>query len=221
VIPYTLIRKPRLKHLYLRVKEGELIVTANTKVSLDTIEQFIASKHTWIQKQQHAAKQKVFLTDPHATIYFLGESYPVKQIIDSDRNREEMTIEENYCCFYLKQPPTEEELKSLRDHYYQKLCPKIITPIVQKYADRMQLYPQKIGYRHNRSRWGSCSHHNHLSLNTRLIMLPLPVITYVVIHELAHIRHKNHSPDFWRLVEAFSPDYKALRRKLRGFVPAL
>ncbi len=66
-----------------------------------------------------------------------------------------------------------------------------------------------------RTRWGSCSHHGGISLNWRLLFMPLPVVDYVVAHELAHLREMNHSPRFWAIVAALCPNYKGLRAELR------
>lgn len=66
-----------------------------------------------------------------------------------------------------------------------------------------------------RTRWGSCSHHGGIALNWRLVLMPLPVVDYVVCHELAHLKEMNHSPRFWSVVEQLCPDWQALRRELR------
>ena len=66
-----------------------------------------------------------------------------------------------------------------------------------------------------RTRWGSCNHRGDISLNWRLILMPLAIIDYVVAHELAHIREMNHSPRFWSVVEQLCPDWKARRLELR------
>ncbi len=218
---YTIIRKPRLKHLYLRIRDGKLIVTANKSVSQKYIQQFVQSKATWIQTHLSKESKKSLLTYPDATLYILGKRHTIDIHIKRDTKREIMRVENDTALFSIKDTPSDAHLKKLRDNYYKEQCSIVITPIVEKYAHKMNLYPKKIAYRHNKSRWGSCSNLNHLSLNTRLMMLPLSIITYVVIHELAHIRHKNHSSHFWEEVEMFSPNYRELRSELRGFESAL
>jgi hypothetical protein len=66
-----------------------------------------------------------------------------------------------------------------------------------------------------RTRWGSCSHHGGIALNWRLLFMPLPIVDYVVCHELAHLKEMNHSPRFWSVVAALCPDWKARRLELR------
>jgi predicted metal-dependent hydrolase len=218
---YTIIRKPKLKHIYLRVAKGDITLTAHKRVSESYLYDFLSSKTTWIAKQLQKSHKKPKLTDPDAVIYLLGVRYRVVIDHDSTCPNAQMQIIDQTALFTLHSEPTHKILQKLRDSYYQTQCHETITPIVELYANKMQLYPNKIAFRNNRSRWGSCSTQNNISLNTRLMMLPIASITYVVIHELAHIKHKNHSSDFWALVEIFSPNYRTLRNELRGFESAL
>lgn len=82
------------------------------------------------------------------------------------------------------------------------------------WSARMGLAFGRVAIRDQKSRWGSCSSKGNLNFNWRLVFAPLPVLDYVVIHELAHLREMNHSRRFWTLVESFSPDYKDHRRWL-------
>jgi len=90
------------------------------------------------------------------------------------------------------------------------------------FVDRLALHAPRLGVAapalrlsSARTRWGSCSHHGGISLNWRLIFMPLPVVDYVVCHELAHLKEMNHSPRFWSVVEQLCPDWRALRIELR------
>ena len=69
--------------------------------------------------------------------------------------------------------------------------------------------------RQAQTRWGSCSHDDRLMFALRLVLAPCEVIEYVVVHELAHIKHKHHAREFWREVEAAFPQYRSVRRWLR------
>lgn len=86
---------------------------------------------------------------------------------------------------------------------------------VAEYAERMALYPTGLKITSARTRFGSCSGKNSLCFSWRLMDYPEAAIDYVVVHELAHIAHKNHGPKFWALVEQYMPDYKACRAMLR------
>ena len=73
----------------------------------------------------------------------------------------------------------------------------------------------RLAIRGQRTRWGSCSARGTLSINWRLVLAPPPVLDYVVVHELCHLREPNHSPRFWALVEARRPDWRTQRDWLR------
>ncbi|MER2520620.1 MAG: SprT family zinc-dependent metalloprotease [Bdellovibrionales bacterium] len=93
----------------------------------------------------------------------------------------------------------------------------------QKLARRLDIWAQRMGARYARMsmgnaerRWGSCTSSNDIRLNWRLVMAPLPLLDYVVVHELAHVFHKDHSKRFWGLVGQFVPDYRARRNRLQA-----
>jgi predicted metal-dependent hydrolase len=88
-------------------------------------------------------------------------------------------------------------------------------------ADRHGCVVTAVSIRSQRTRWGSCGRNGHISLNWRLVLMPDWVRDYVLVHELMHLRRLDHSPKFWRLVEAACPDYRAARQWLRAHGPAL
>lgn len=86
---------------------------------------------------------------------------------------------------------------------------------VAHYAPLMGVTPNKIFLKEQRTLWGSCSARGNLNFNRRLLQAPPEVLDYVVVHELAHLKHMNHSKRFWAFVEAHCPDWKARRKWLR------
>ena len=85
---------------------------------------------------------------------------------------------------------------------------KILPLKLEEYSKKMNLIPTSISYRKNKRTWGSCNYKNGLNFNILLMKFPIELMEYVIIHELAHIKHKNHSKSFWDLVEVYCPDYK-------------
>jgi len=98
---------------------------------------------------------------------------------------------------------------------YKQKTPEIVLPFVYEYAKKMNLHPSKVSFRFNKSRWGSCSYKDSIIFNFYLAKLPVDIIEYIVVHELAHIKHKNHQKEFWSLVGEYFPDYKDRIKRLR------
>jgi predicted metal-dependent hydrolase len=87
---------------------------------------------------------------------------------------------------------------------------------VEEFSARMQLPFRTLKFKKMKSRWGSCNSRREITLNLELIHLEKNLIDYVVVHELAHIRHMNHSKSFHQLVEEFLPDAKEYRKELKN-----
>jgi predicted metal-dependent hydrolase len=103
------------------------------------------------------------------------------------------------------------------DHFYKIQVQKHIPSLVEKWSKKMSLFPTGLRFRKTKRQWGSCSGKNVLSFNTMIMKLPQDVIQYIIVHELAHIRHKHHQKDFWQEVEAYLPDYRSQVRELKNY----
>ncbi len=104
------------------------------------------------------------------------------------------------------------------DNFYKNEAQKLIPFLVEKHSKIMNLEANSISYRKNKRTWGSCNQKNDLKFNILLMKFPMEIIEYVVIHELSHIKHKNHSKEFWDLVEKYCPDYKQREKLFKSFL---
>ena len=93
---------------------------------------------------------------------------------------------------------------------------RILPEKVEKYSKIMGIIPEHVSINSAKTRFGSCSGKNRLNFSCRLMQYPEDAIDYVVVHELAHIKHHNHSKQFWALVEKYMPDYKERKNLLKG-----
>ena len=96
-----------------------------------------------------------------------------------------------------------------------------LPPRLRELAALHGLQVARVSVRNQRTRWGSCGRDGHITLNWRLVVMPDAVRDYVMVHELMHLRRMDHSPKYWRLVEAACPGYRDARRWLRTNGPAL
>ncbi len=145
---------------------------------------------------------------------FISKEYIEKFII---KNSEHIIKKLTNCeFFYLFGKKYDKNGIDYKEIYKEKL-PPVVFKYLKIYTEKMGLYPNKISFRFNKTRWGSCSYKNNLSFNYYLAKLPYDLIEYVVVHELTHIKHKNHSKKFWNEVEKYLPDVKNRVKKLRKF----
>lgn len=190
---------------------GKIGVSANKTLSQKAILKFLLSKEAWIhssleevEKFREKYPPKKFL--PGEVYPYLGEEY----LLDfaQDKSFKIQFMENKLCLSFPKDPMTLSQKE--RERYFQilkksykEVAKKLIGQRVEFYSEKMKLYPKSVGFRSQKSIWGSCSPENKISLNCKLIVAPLGVIDYVVVHELAHIKHKNHSKRFWALVDKY------------------
>lgn len=104
--------------------------------------------------------------------------------------------------------------RAVREWYISRAA-AVIPERVRFYQDQVKERIGRICIKDVRSRWGSCSSKRNLNFNWRLILTPMEVLDYVVVHELCHLKEMNHSRDFWALVEGILPDYEKRRKWLR------
>lgn len=121
--------------------------------------------------------------------------------------REQAGSGESRDVFRLPGSPGEEAV-------YRAQAAEIFARKAAYYAERMNVTFNKITIRDQKTRWGSCSSKGNLNFNWRLVLAPVPVLDYVVIHELAHRREMNHSSRFWDIVGEMMPDYRIYRKWL-------
>lgn len=103
---------------------------------------------------------------------------------------------------------------ALLQTWLKKKANLVLVPWLERIANQTGLHYRRVTVRLQRSRWGSCSCRQHINLNGRLLLVAPELVDYLLIHELCHTRELNHSGRFWRLVERYCPEYKALDRKL-------
>lgn len=101
------------------------------------------------------------------------------------------------------------------EHWYKYMGEDYLARRISHWAGQMKVNPAGFRIKNQRTIWGSCSHRNNLNFNWRIMVLSPEAADYLIIHELAHLRHLNHSPRFWKMVEHFCPDFRNGRKELK------
>ncbi len=199
---YQLIRSKR-KTLSLQINgNAELIVRAPNRLSVKKIEQFIDEKSNWIDKKSKSTlsnkSKKPDYIEGEKFLY-LGSEYPL-----SVNTAHAKGLGFDGQIFSLNKGGKVEFLA-----WYKAAFKKIALPRLEYYAKNHQLSYNQVQLKSQKTLWGSCSGVNNINLNYLLIGAPISVIDYVIVHELCHSVHKNHSKNFWQLVFSILPNYKA------------
>lgn len=193
--------------------DAGLIIRAPKQVSLDYIERVVKEKKDWIQRRQEVARKRQQMAPPRRFVsgegyWYLGNAYPLVVI---DKAASPLSFDGNFNL-------SRRHLLNASDilaGWYRETARWVIGERAEHYATVYGLRYRKITITSARKRWGSCNAGGNLCFSWRLVMAPLKIIDYVVVHELAHLKEKNHSKRFWDLVGQMDPDYKQDRRWLR------
>jgi predicted metal-dependent hydrolase len=210
------ILRTRRKTLALEIMPDEtVIVRAPQKAPMERIFAFVRSKLSWIiEKKQYVRQRYPKEIDKKfeegEEFLFLGE--PCRLSIGLATNPPLILNEKNFVL----SGENIERAKELFQKWYRVEALKLISERVKYYSEITGLEYSRLRISNAQRRWGSCSARGSLNFSWRLIMAPLAVIDYVIVHELSHIKIKNHSKNFWLLVESIYPDYKAQRKWLRN-----
>lgn len=182
---------------------GTVEVRAPKYIPEFAIKAFVRSKSEWIEKRREyvlkSRKEPKKFENGEKFAYF-GKEYPL--LLGSYTQIE---VKDDKLLFPLALARRGQETM---EKWYIKQAKTEIKKLVDEYAIKMETSYNGISFSDTRSQWGRCTHDNRLQFNWRLVMTPLLVVRYVVIHELAHTVEKNHSAKFWSKVRSVNPSYK-------------
>lgn len=220
---YKVRQSTKAKYLRLRVTpQHGLVVVAPRGFDEKKIPPILKRKKIWIAEAlKRAGETRRFLEPQSANhlpqslrLLALGETWPI--VYRKSETGTGLRLREVNGDLVLTGRAFERTavLAKLK-HWLRLRVRENLFHLAQGLADRHRLRLNGLLVKSQRTRWASCSPQRNLSLNTKLLFLPPELVRYVLTHELCHILHMNHSKEFWRLVEAYEPNYRSLDRALR------
>ncbi|HEY9068214.1 MAG TPA: SprT family zinc-dependent metalloprotease [Burkholderiaceae bacterium] len=232
-VAYALKRVRRRTIGFIVGPEG-LSVNAPRWVGIAEIESGLREKGAWIlrklreqqERTQRLAEAKVEWRDG-TTIPFLGETVIV--VLDSRATGAVLNTDAQALPGVprltlhvgLPQQAAPEQIRDAVQSWLQRQARRVFEERIRHYAEQLRVTCTRLSLSSAQTRWGSASADGSIRLNWRLIHFAMSSIDYVVAHELAHLRHMDHSPRFWDVVRSVLPDFEATREQLRdGVVPA-
>src|SRR5690554_1414281 len=210
-LTYKLIRSKRRTLSLTVTTAAELVVRAPFHLSDNRIEELIAEKRRWIIGKLAEAREKQSVErsfEEGEPLFFLGREYSLSYHEGGDVI---ISLNEKISVSKEARKRVREVLRSW--FFYQGY--QIISPRVEELADLLEYKVTGVKITRTEKRWGSCSSKGMLCFSWRLVMAPLEMIDYVIIHELVHLKIRDHSARFWQEVETILPDYRVKRQWLR------
>lgn len=203
---------PRAKRMALRLetKDRTIKLVIPKRASINSAYEFALEHADWIKKSIAALPAPITFTQG-TIIPILGKDRTIIINYDGTLKRTSITLNKNEIIVSTnKEDPSSRIKRFLID-----IAKKELTALTHEKAERIDKTIQKVDVKDTISRWGSCSHDGKISFSWRLIFAPVESLDYVVAHEVAHLVHLNHSPDFWKVCEALSNQYGKGSRWMR------
>ena len=227
-ITYKILRSDKRKTIGLAVDPEEgVIVTAPKDIEHKEIEEVVNGRAGWILEKleflreiKEPALDKEFLSGEK--FQYLGRGYMLK-VHPTELRSSEVILKYGKFNVYIPEY-LEERKKAVREvllEWYYEHAQKKLEQRVKRYADKVGVEPNAVKVKHQQKRWGSCTKDKDLLFNWRVIMAPMSIVDYVVVHELCHLKEKNHTDTFWRSVKSVIPDYEERKEWLRVNGPLL
>ena len=211
------IVKKDVKHINLKVKpSGEVILTAPTDSDEKDIAYVLKIRAGWIDKKiaffkkYQQVTKKEYVSGENSR--YLGRNYRLKVIESSE---EGVKLQRGYLQVFVKDSTDIVKKKRLLKGWYLSKAQVHFQKAIEKYQPVVRKEAGRICIREMKTRWGSCnSAKGHINLNLKLIEKPTECIEYVVFHELAHLVHADHSPQFYNFLSLLMPDWKRRKERL-------
>ena len=210
------IKRSRRKTVALYVfPDNRVEIRVPWLYNINNVESFLVKHSRWLfkrldSKNDNVITQKRFVDgELH---YFLGKQYPININISSKNS---IVFQDNVIRISMKSPDL---VESLLDRWYLEQAKRVFQEIAMPLMKQMEKYnvaPTSFTIRKMKTRWGSCSRKGSISLNLHLIKLPEQCIKEVILHELCHLVHFNHSKEFYALMTAEMPDWKVWKKELK------
>ena len=216
-ITYTLKRSGKRRSIGLRIDDRGLTVSVPLRASEKWLHSVLQDKADWVVEKLdgwQTRKPAATVWQDGETIDYLGDLLVLRvaqSLFDSplERRGKELWI-------FVADADETAHIEKLVSRWYQGEALAIFERRAEHYAQLLNVVPSAIKLSSAKAQWGSCTVDGTVRLNVQLVKLPLRLIDYVVVHELAHLREMNHSAAFWDVVGSVCPTFALLRKELKA-----
>jgi len=216
LISYTLKRSSRRRSIGLQINDRGLVVSMPLRASEKWLHSVLQEKAQWVVEKLDNWQGKKVPVQKWADgepLLFRGETFTLRILPGLFSAQPQLTASNLIITVVDTENRISINKKIIK--WYKCEAERVFAECVEHFAPLMGVSPREIKLSSARTQWGSCTAQGVVRLNWQLVTMPLHLIDYVVVHELAHLLEMNHSPAFWRVVEGACPDYVNMRRELR------
>lgn len=224
ILAFRLRRSARAKRLHMSYRNGEFEVVAPLKrVKNSEVLQFIKTYQGWMLKQLKNKPAKMQQADVWPPCFLSQEEIKfrgnqIKLNVKFGAKKMAMLVEHGLNIMVPWKTTTQDTLESEVKKQVLAFCQHQAMLAVQKALDhfcpQLNRWPSAVRIKQQKTRWGSCGPTDKININWLLILAPIGVLEYVVVHELCHLFHRNHGVRFWAKVEKIMPDYQRFEKWL-------
>ena len=224
-IPYTIRRSDRATRQRIIVTPDCVEVVAPVDRDRQDIEAFVHSRRRWVHDEREKMRE-ASATSPWPEHFVTGAKIPfrgrrMRLTVKVVSGRSIVTHYRN--GFFVEVPKSiaagerDDKIKYVLELWLRRRVEDDAVAFARQYSRKLGQEPRAVRIKDQKHLWGSCGKDDVINLNWRLIFMPKPVLEYAVVHELCHLKHRNHSAAFWSLVKSLLPDYEARKVWLERF----
>lgn len=211
------IRTGRSKSASIRVEDGAVSIVVPKGLSDECIQSVLIGKERLILQKIEKQRLAISPTDKEFIsgegISYLGRNYRLKLTVGAFKPAK--LVEGQLLVTIPKGQDEAHKIRNAIIRWYKRQADSKLKAKVKRYAPLVGVSAGVVNVKSFKSRWGSCTVNGELEFNWRIMMAPNRIVDYVVVHELCHLIHHNHSPEFWSEVERVIPDFKADKQWLK------
>ena len=208
-IVYSIKKSKRRKTSEIHVdKKSVEIIVPETK-SLSEIKKMVEGKRNWIQQRQSQLRQEKPgpTYQNNTTVPYLGKNY--KLVIKLAQKSDGVSKKNSRFVISLRSKrPSKKKTKLLYESWILENSQSILHKAMVRYSRKVGVKPKKIQMKKLRSKWGSLSNDNTININLHLLKADQKIVDYIILHEICHLKIKQHSHHFWSFIEQFDPTYR-------------
>ncbi|MCK9421840.1 MAG: M48 family metallopeptidase [Bacteroidales bacterium] len=217
LIEYSIEERTGLKSHYIVVEKNHGVILKGTPISEEQANKYILKKARWILDKLNlveSVKEGDIVTG--SRILYLGKKYYTEVYFNDSIS--ETRIEFNHSRFRIITggKKAQKDIQQALDDFFHEKAAEKITPKIEKWSERTGIKYGLLHFRKQTKRWGSCTPRNNIVINTEAIKLPFSLIDYLIVHELCHVKFRNHSKAFWAEVAKYLRNWKELDERMMG-----